>query len=193
MLAYRSLILASFALLGCGGDDPGPLVDTDAGTAAADTSTTDTGAKETGGTDTSVGDVGAPPTTDLKFKADFIGKNGPYYITGTITLPPGAAAGRPVQLDVIRASGTPGNQVGPAGMTTADGTMTFTVTGLEAGDYKIGARVDQTNNGMVNDPGDYIGYARGTVAAPKTSGASADPIAVSAAVTGVDFGLGVQP
>jgi hypothetical protein len=193
MLNARSLAVV-FTLVGCGGEDPGPLVDTDTGTAAGDSSTTDTGgANDSAATDTSVSDVGAPPTSDLNFKADFIGKNGPFYITGTITLPAGAAAGRPVQLDVIRATGTPGNQVGPAGMTKAGSTITFTVTGLQAGDYKIGARVDQTNNGMVNDPGDYIGYARGTVAAPKTSGASADAITVSAPVTGVDFGLGVQP
>ena len=41
--------------------------------------------------------------------------------------------------------------------------------------------------------GDYIGFARGTTASPKTTSSAADEITVGAPVTGVDFGLGVAP
>jgi hypothetical protein len=188
----RALILfASISFLGCGSDDSPSTTVTDTGTSTTDTgtSTTDTG---TSATDTMMAsDTPAPPATDLTFDADFIGKGGPHFITGTITLPTGASEGRPVQFEVLRKGS--GNQLGLAGKTKAGSTLTYKITGLEAGDYMVGARVDQTNNGMVNDKGDYIGFAKGTVAAPKTTSASADTITVAGGVTGVDFGLGVVP
>lgn len=177
------------SLVGCSDDETGTPTVTDTGTAPSDSAPQDSVATDTGpATDT--GTPVTPPTTDLTFDADFIGKGGPHFITGTLTLPAGAAAGRPIQFEVIRKGS--GNQVGLAGSTSSTGIMTFKITGLEAGDYQIGARVDQTNNGMVNDPGDYIGFARGTVAAPKMTSAMADSIPVAGGVTGVDFGLGVQ-
>lgn len=155
----------------------------------------DSDTTETSSTDAdSAADTGSPipaPATDVSFVADFVGKGGPFFITGTIALPPGAAAGRFVRIEVSRVGG--GNQLGPAGRTVAGTTLTFKVTGLEKGSYKVGAAVDQTNNEMLNDPGDYIGFARGTAAAPKMSSSTADVIAVSAPVSGVDFALGVLP
>ena len=134
------------------------------------------------------------PETDLTFEADFIGDDGPNYITGTITLPDGASADRTVQIEVIRTDGiNSGNQLGPAGKTKAGGSITYKVTALSAGTYKIGVRVDQTNNMKVNDPGDYIGFARGTTAAPKTTKETAETINVTGPVTAVDIGLGVVP
>ncbi len=189
-MTIRALtLLAAFAVvsmsLGCSDDATTTPTPTDSGTTDTGTGTPDTA--------TSANDTGttAPPATDISFDADFIGDNGPYFITGTITLPAGAASGRRIQFEVISTKG--GNQVGPAGMTTAGSTLTYKVTGLAAGAYKIGIRVDQTNNGMVNDSGDYIGFARGTVASPKTTSAAADPIDVAAPVSGVDFGIGVVP
>lgn len=193
-MTYRALaLIASLALastsVGCSDDATTTPSTTDSGT--SDTGTSDT-STSTGDTGTSTNDTGTPPpATDITFDADFIGDNGPNFITGTITLPAGAAAGRRIQFEVISTKG--GNQVGPAGMTGAGSTLTYKVTGLAAGTYKIGIRVDQTNNGMVNDSGDYIGFARGTVASPKTTSAAADPIDVSAPVSGVDFGIGVVP
>ncbi len=184
-----SVILTSLVSVGCGSDsDTGTPSVTDTGTAPSDSAPQDSTASDSA-SPTDTGSMTTP--TDLTFDADFIGKGGPHVITGTVTLPAGAAAGRPIQFEVIRKGG--GNQVGPAGTTSASGTMTYKITGLEAADYQIGVRVDQTNNGKVNDPGDYIGFARGTVAAPKLTSAMADTITVAGAVSGVDFGLGVQP
>lgn len=184
-LALLATLAVASTSVGCSDDATTTPSTTDSGTSDTGTSTGDTGTN-TGDTSTT-----APPTTDISFDADFIGDNGPNFITGTITLPAGAAAGRRIQFEVISTKG--GNQVGPAGMTLAGSTLTYKVTGLSAGTYKIGIRVDQTNNGMVNDSGDYIGFARGTVASPKTTSAAADAIDVSAPVTGVDFGIGVVP
>ena len=187
----RALFLSFSMLIGCGSDSDGtPSTTTDTGVAATDSTPTDSATTDSATTDS--GMTMMPPSTDLTFDADFIGKGGPNFITGTITLPAGATAGRFVQLEVIRKSGTPGNQVGLGGMTKSGTTLTYKITGLEAGDYQVGARVDQTGNMMVNDPGDYIGFAKGTVAAPKKSSSMADTINVAAPVTGVDFGLGVQ-
>ena len=130
----------------------------------------------------------------LERQHDFIGDDGPNFITGTITLPDGASADRTVQIEVIRTDGiNSGNQLGPAGKTKAGGAITYKVTALSAGTYKIGVRVDQTNNMKVNDPGDYIGFARGTTAAPKTTKETAETINVTGPVTAVDIGLGVVP
>jgi uncharacterized phage protein gp47/JayE len=115
---------------------------------------------------------------------------GTYYITGTITLPTPVSGA--VQLNVV-GEGLQGNYVGGAGMTGASATASYAITGLPAGNYKVQARVDTTGNQAVGDPGDFDGWARGTVDAPTTAQADADLVTVSASVSGVDFGLAVVP
>lgn len=115
---------------------------------------------------------------------------GTFYITGTITLPTAVAGG--VQLNIV-ADGLNGNYVGPAGSTGASTTATYAITGLPAGNYKVQARVDTNGNQSLGDPGDFDGWARGTVDAPTTDQADADLVPVNASVSGVDFGLATVP
>jgi hypothetical protein len=186
MNAHHVWVLPIAILVGCGdSESSAPSSSTDS--AASDTSTSDTMTPDT----RPPIDGGVPPVTDVSFDATSVGKGGPYFITGTITLPTGASAGRFVRIMVSRTSGSFGDQLGPAGSTKSGGTLTYKITGLQPGTYKIGVAIDETGNDMLNDPGDYVGYARGTVEAPKMSESAADNIAVSASVFGVDFGVGV--
>lgn len=191
-------------VLACSGGSDVSTSTTDGGTSSSSSSGSSGASSSSGGggdsgtaTDSgtsSSGDPVTPPQTDLTFDADFIGKDGPHFITGTVTLPPGASAGRAVQIEVVRTDGFGGNQLGAAGTTGAGSTLTYKVTSLEPGVYKIGVRVDETGNQMVNDTGDYIGFAKGTTGAPKTTSATADEITITdAPITGVDLGLAVVP
>jgi hypothetical protein len=193
------VLLAAITFVACSDSDDSSPVGGGADASTDSSTPTDAGSQgldsgnqaDSGGGEPDAGQDDKPPATDLKLdaKAFFKGK---FYITGTLQLPAGATAGRGVQLNVI-ADGLKGNFVGYAGMTKDGTSQTYAITGLPAGTYKVQARVDQSGNQMLGDTGDYDGYARGTVASPKTTAGAADPIVVNASVTAVDFGLGVVP
>ena len=189
-LALLFVAVGAGACSSTGTSDPTPSADSgsasDTGDALVDTGPDVPDAGQ--GSDSPI--VEQPPTTDIKLDASHF-FHGTYYIAGTISLPAGASSGHVVQLNIVAAG--KGNYVGPGGVTGSGTTITYAIVGLPAGTYKVQARVDQTGNQMVGDNGDYEGYARGTVAAPKKLASTADDIAVASSTTGVDFGLAVLP
>jgi hypothetical protein len=200
MTKFFLAVLPLVGFVACSGsDDSSPAGGADAGGTDSSTGTdggspgVDSGnAVDSGGAESDAGGEEKPPTTDLKLDAKGFFK-GKFYITGTLQLPAGATAGRGVQLNIINTEGLKGNYVGYAGMTKDGTSQTYAISGLPAGTYKVQARVDQGGNMNLGDPGDYDGYAKGTVGSPKTTAGAADVITVSTSVTGVDFGLGVVP
>lgn len=115
-------------------------------------------------------------------------------LSGIVTFPTGTPSGLGYEL-MVYDSGV-GYGVLPAslgemmGMSTCGaGTLTYTVTNLEAGSYKILVRVQNAADHAIYD---YLGYYAGTTAAPVTIIGSATAVDVTdgATLTGKDFGLG---
>jgi hypothetical protein len=114
-------------------------------------------------------------------------------ISGTITLPAGAGAGKSIQLTASGGGADitqMGSYVGLAGTTPGE-TVPYTITGLVAGEYTVRARVDQNDDGKLDSPGDLDGHYGGTVDAPIMDVTAAKDVTVgSSGATGVDFGVG---
>ena len=143
----------------------------------------------------SSGDSGATGSGDVRLDASRIFK-GSLTLTGTITLPKGSGSGKSIQLtasgggaDITKS----GSVVAPAGTTPGE-SVPYTITGLEAGEYTVRARVDQNGDGNLSSSGDLDGQTGGTVEAPVFDSGKAKKVTVGPnGASGVDFGLGPVP
>jgi hypothetical protein len=138
-----------------------------------------------GGSDPSSGSVEAPTLLD---STPF---GGSLSISGTVSLPDSAVAGKAISLEVNRLAG--GNDLTrDSTQTTSAKTVKYVVSGVTDGDYEIRLRVDVTGNMQFSDPGDFDGFYRGSVAMPALSSSTGSKITVAgASLTAVDFGIGV--
>jgi hypothetical protein len=114
-------------------------------------------------------------------------------ITGTVLLP-ATTGDRATQFQVDQTSPFPGGSQIVGTFKTRPGatTVTFRLSDVPDGTYRLRFRVDETGNGRFGDPGDIEGYFDGTSSRPLLSHLLARTIRVEGTcVTGADFGVGL--
>lgn len=140
-LLLASIVFGSVA--GCsGGDGDGPAVDASA-TADANPSAVD---GDNGPDAIPVDCPGGDGAPVLVEESNFW--DGTVTACGTVTLPEDATSGRFLQLLVHRVDGLGGNEFLGPGTTNAEKRVHFRIA-LEAGEYRIGLRVDDTGDSVI--------------------------------------------
>jgi hypothetical protein len=114
--------------------------------------------------------------------------DGPITACGTVTLPADAASSQLLQLLIYRVDGLGGNEFLGPGMTNTEKRVHFRID-LEAGEYKIGMRIDD-NGDQVIGTGDLQGFYDGTLEAPLIGDAGAAVITLDGARTDLHFAVG---
>jgi len=117
-------------------------------------------------------------------------------LSGTVTLSNSVAAGAGAQIGIISGSTVPGspwfgNELIGGRLQGAGATLRFRITNLDAGEYRVFARVDASGNGSFEE-GDLGGYYAGSA-----ENAVQDPAAATAVQLQADqeiaFGAATVP
>jgi hypothetical protein len=126
-------------------------------------------------------------------------RRGSHELTGTVTMPAGFPASRAFLAikDVSPAFKDSSNLASANAFSTgkvgASGTLTYTIKGVEDGDYLVSVVLDTSGDGEPSE-GDLGGYFGGTGEAPAYYGAQAALVTVQGASQGgLDFGIGAVP
>lgn len=136
--------------------------------------------------------AGSGASAQINFAVDSSFDSGTSAITGAVSFPSGTASGRALQITVQKTtSGDTYTVIDGTFTTNGASSMTYRVTNVSDGTYKIRVRVDTDGNNSLIDSGDLDGWYNGTVLSPITSSSSATEVTVSGGdATGRDFGVG---
>ena len=132
--------------------------------------------------------------TDSKvFVIELLQEGGDYTISGTVSLSENTSSGHAIQFLVRRVDAPQYIVIEPLGSTNDAGTFNFRIVNASDGGYKIAARVDANDSGVL-DTGDLDGYYDGTVSSPTQDDDAARTITIAgASVQDINFGLGERP